>query len=412
MDYGLIGEKLGHSYSQVIHGMLGDYRYDLTPVAPEALDAFLRAREFRGLNVTIPYKKAVIPYCDCLGDTAKKIGSVNTLVFDAQGRMWGHNTDYAGFACMARRAGVDFSGKKVLILGTGGTALTTTAVASDGGAREIIPVSRRGTVDYETVYDIADADVIINTTPVGMYPQNGESPLDLSRFPALSGVLDVVYNPLKTALVIQAETLGIPCSGGLPMLVAQAAAAYGLFFGSERPDTETERIIRQVQAQMTNIVLIGMPGSGKSAVGQNVAGRMSREFVDLDYEIEKKAGMTIPEIFSRYGEARFRQLETEIAEMWGARNGLVIATGGGTVLHQRNYAPLHQNGRIYHLRRELDCLPMEGRPLSTSREALEEMAAQRAPLYAAFRDVEIENNGTVAGVGQRIVEEFHEHFSD
>ena len=412
MDYGLIGEKLGHSFSKVIHGMLGEYRYDLMPIAPEALDGFLRARDFKGLNVTIPYKKTVIPYCDVLGETAQKIGSVNTLVFDDAGRLWGHNTDYAGFAHMARRAGVEFAGKKVLILGTGGTALTATAVVQDGGAREIIPVSRSGPVDYDRVYDVADADVVVNTTPVGMYPRNGASPLDLSRFPALSGVLDVVYNPLRTALVIQAESLGLPCSGGLPMLVAQAVAANVLFFGAERSMSAAEHIIRRVEAQMTNIVLIGMPGSGKSAVGREVARRMDREFVDMDSEIEKRMGMSIPEIFKRWGQPHFRRLESELVAELGAKNGLVIATGGGVVLDRGNYAPLHQNGRIYHIRRDTGALAMGGRPLSTSREALEKMARERAPLYAVFQDISIQNADTVEAVGREIVEEFYEHFGD
>lgn len=412
MEYGLIGERLGHSYSKIIHSLLGDYKYELRDVAPHELDGFLRARRFKGINVTIPYKKAAAPYCDYLGGAAKETGSVNTLTVDARGSMRGDNTDYAGLVYMARRTGILFKGRRVLILGSGGTSSVARAVASDSGAREITIVSRDGAVNYESVYEQKDAEVIINTTPVGMYPNNCVSPIDPGRFSKLFGVLDVVYNPLETALVLRSKELGITASGGLPMLAAQAAAAYELFFRKVKPESEIERIIRAVRAQMTNIVLIGMPGSGKSSIGKIVAARLKREFIDLDAEIESRAGESVAGIFERYGEARFRAIESEAAADFGKKNGLVISTGGGIVLHNINYVNLKQNGRIYRIARDTASLETCGRPLSNNPEAVEKMAMLRSPLYKRFTDVSIENNGTLDEAAEKIAEDFYEFFSD
>lgn len=391
MEYGLLGEKLGHSFSPQIHRALADYDYQLYPTPPEAVEALFRQRAFRGLNVTIPYKQTVIPLCDEVDPAAAEIGAVNTVV-NRNGRLIGYNTDIDGLLYMARRAGVELSGKKVVILGSGGTSRTARAAARAMGASEIVVVSRGGENNYENLSRHADAGVLINTTPVGMYPNCGRAAVSLEHFPRLTGVLDVVYNPLRTALLMEAEARGLPCSCGLPMLVAQAKRAAERFTGSSIPDSRTEEILAQLTAQLRNIVLIGMPGCGKTTVGQALAEALGKQFLDLDGEIIKKAGKSIPDIFAQDGEAAFRQLESQVVRHAGSRTGYVISTGGGVVTRRENYAPLHQNGVILHLRRELDRLPTEGRPLSRS-TALADMWKTRAPLYADFADVAVDNNG-------------------
>ena len=403
MEYGLLGERLGHSFSPQIHRDLAGYDYQLLPTPPEAVEDLFARRAFQGLNVTIPYKRTVMPLCDEIDPRAAAIGAVNTVV-NRNGRLTGYNTDIDGFLYMARRAGVDMAGKKVVILGSGGTSRTARAAAGELGAREIVTVSRRGEDNYQNLSRHADAQVLVNTTPVGMYPNWGQSPVSLESFPALEGVLDVVYNPLRTALLLQAEERGLPCSCGLPMLVAQAKRAAELFTGQNIDDSRAEAVLHGLRGQLTSIVLIGMPGCGKTTVGRALAGKLGRTFVDLDEEIVRRAGTSIPEIFAREGEAGFRERESALVREFGERTGLVVSTGGGVVTRRENYIPLKQNGLLLHLRRDPAALPTDGRPLSQA-TAPEELWRRRAPLYAAFADGEIDNNGTLAGTLEQIEKE-------
>ena len=403
MEYGLLGEKLGHSFSPQIHRDLAGYDYQLLPTPPEAVEDLFARRAFQGLNVTIPYKRTVMPLCDEIDPRAAAIGAVNTVV-NRNGRLTGYNTDIDGFLYMARRAGVDMAGKKVVILGSGGTSRTARAAAGELGAREIVTVSRHGEDNYQNLSRHADAQVLVNTTPVGMYPNWGQSPVSLESFPALEGVLDVVYNPLRTALLLQAEERGLPRSCGLPMLVAQAKRAAELFTGRNIDDSRAEAVLHGLREQLTSIVLIGMPGCGKTTVGRALAGKLGRTFVDLDEEIVRRAGTSIPEIFAREGEAGFRERESALVREFGERTGLVVSTGGGVVTRRENYIPLKQNGLLLHPRRDPAALPTDGRPLSQA-TAPEELWRRRAPLYAAFADGEIDNNGTLAGTLEQIEKE-------
>ena len=409
MDYALIGGKLGHSYSPAIHAQLGDYDYRLREQTEAEFIELLSRRDFKGLNVTIPYKVLAFNRCDALSDTAREVGCVNTLVVRPDGSLYGHNTDIGGFIALARRAGVEIADKKVAILGSGGTSLTARAACRRLGARKIVVVSRRGPVDYAALYrDHADAQVLINTTPVGMYPNNGRSAADISRLPGLEGVLDVIYNPDRTALVLDAEARGIPAAGGLYMLVGQAREAAELFTGHAIPESETARIYRRLRDEALNLILIGMPGSGKSRIGQALAQRMDRPFVDLDGEIVNRAGKSIPEIFAESGEAAFRALEHEVVCDACREKGAVIATGGGAVLREDNVRAMRQNGRLMLLTRSLDELPLSGRPLSKSPEALREMWRVREPFYRGAADFTIENDAAPDIVAARAEEAYHE----
>ena len=406
--YGLLGRKLGHSWSPPIHTALGCEGYKLIELEPEELGSYLAKADIGGLNVTIPYKRDVMAYCDVIDETAKAIGSVNTLVRRSDGKLYAWNTDAAGFRWMAERAGIHLEGKKVVILGSGGASLTAQAVSRAMGAREVIVVSRSGENNYENLSRHADAEVIVNTTPVGMYPAVGTSPVDLAAFPRCEGVLDVVYNPRRTTLLLQAEELGLPCSDGLPMLVAQAKAAEEYFFEKSIPDSENERILAMLRQEMTNIVLIGMPGSGKTTLGQALAELTGREAIDIDQRIVAEAGCSIPEIFAKSGEGAFRDLERNMTAEIGKLSGKIILTGGGVIKDHRNYAPLHQNSRIYHLVRDLNALPSDGRPRSQSTD-LSVMWAEREPLYTAFRDAVIDNNGSVKETAEAIWRDFCEN---
>ena len=409
--YGLLGRKLGHSWSVPIHKALGCGGYRLIELEPEELAGFLAREDIGGLNVTIPYKRDVMPLCGVIDPAAQAIGSVNTIVRGPDGTLRAYNTDAAGFCWMARRAGISFSGKKAVILGSGGASLTAQAMAKQLGAREIAVISRSGENNYHNLSRHADADIVVNTTPVGTYPDVGKAAADLRNFPRCSGVLDVVYNPRRTALLLQAEELGIPCSDGLPMLVAQAAAAEEHFFSRSIPDSENERILSQLRRDTQNIVLIGMPGSGKTTVGQALAALTGREAIDIDAAVTARAGRPIPEIFAREGEAAFRALEREETAAAGKLSGKIILTGGGVVKDPANYPALHQNGRIYELSRALEKLPSDGRPLSQGTD-LRDLYAQRAPLYARFRDARIDNNGAVADTAAAIWRDFCEHSGD
>lgn len=403
MEYGLLGEKLGHSFSPQIHRALAGYDYQLLPTPPEAVEDLFARRAFQGLNVTIPYKQTVMPLCDEIDPRAAAIGAVNTVV-NQNGRLTGYNTDIDGFLYLARRAEVDMAGKKVVILGGGGTSRTARAAAVELGAREIITVSRHGEDNYQNLSRHADAQVLVNTTPVGMYPNWGQAPVSLESFPALEGVLDVVYNPLRTALLLQAEERGLPCSCGLPMLVAQAKRAAELFTGQNINDSRTEAVLHGLREQLTSIVLIGMPGCGKTTVGRRLAERLGRPFVDLDEEIVQSAGLSIPDIFAREGEMGFRARESALVREFGERTGLVVSTGGGVVTRRENYIPLKQNGVIFHLLRNPASLPTEGRPLSQA-TAPEELWRRREPLYAAFADRAIDNNGPLEETLEQIEKE-------
>lgn len=392
MRCGLLGKTLGHSYSPQIHAQLGDYSYELFEKQPEELENFLRHGEFDALNVTIPYKKAVLPYCAVLSDAVKAIGSANTLVRQPDGTLFADNTDAFGFSCIADECGVDIAGKKALVFGSGGASVTAQYVLKTRGAREVLVISRSGEHNYENLEKNTDAEILVNTTPLGMYPNNGASPVDLTRFPRCEAVLDVVYNPARTALLLQAEALGIPHAGGLLMLVAQAKRASELFTGSAIADTRIGEIYRTLAVQMQNIVLVGMPGCGKSSIGTLLAEKLDRPFLDADAEIEKAAGMPIPDFFKLYGEAAFRDLESRVLAELGKRSGAVIATGGGAVLREENYAALHQNGTIVWLTRDLARLPIDGRPVSQA-TSLDALFAARKARYERFADHIIDNNG-------------------
>lgn len=401
--YGLLGEKLGHSFSPQIHAMLGDYEYKLFEVAPQDLGAFLEQRDFEGLNVTIPYKKAVMPYLAEISENAQKIGSVNTITVLSDGTLRGENTDYDGFLYLVRRSGIPVAGKKALVLGSGGASLPVIKVLRDLGARAVINISRSGENNYQNISRHFDADLIVNTTPVGMYPNNLVSPLPLDGFHRLSGVLDIVYNPQKTKLVLDAEARGIPAFSGLTMLVAQAKRAAELFLDKKIDDARTDSIYEILSKQMQNMVLIGMPGCGKSTVGKALAKRTGRVFVDADAEIVKAAGRSIPEIFAEDGEPGFRSLETKVLEQICKQSGTVIATGGGAVTVPENYNILRQNSTVIFLNRDLAVLPTEGRPLS-QQNPLSELLECRLPLYRQFCDCEIDGNSSVETVVSRIME--------
>lgn len=400
---GLLGEKLGHSYSPQIHSMLADYEYELFEKSPEELEDFLKSGEFDGLNVTIPYKKSVMPYCAELSPTAAQIGSVNTIVRRSDGSLYGDNTDAFGFENLIVHNGIEVKGKKALVLGTGGASVTAQAVLKNLGASEVVVISRRGEDNYENIAKHADAEIIANTTPVGMYPNNGKAAVDLAQFPKLSGVLDVVYNPARTALLLQAEKLGIPCAGGLYMLVSQAKRSCELFTGKSIPDSEIDRIERVLSHQMQNIVIIGMPGSGKTAVSTMLAERLGRKIFDTDTIVSEKAGMTIPEIFAVQGEAGFRKLETEATAEVGKLSGNIISTGGGVVTVADNYELLHQNGVIVWIERDTNKLARDGRPISLSSD-LNELYAARLPLYERFADIKADNNGDINDTVNAIME--------
>lgn len=400
---GLLGRKLGHSYSPAIHAMLSDYSYELFEREPEQLEDFLLHGDWNGINVTIPYKKSVLPYCRELSSLAKEIGSVNTIVRRPDGSLFGDNTDAYGFESLVKKSGIDVRGKKVLVLGSGGASVTVVAMLKRLGAGSVTVISRSGEDNYDNIQKHAGAKIIVNTTPVGMFPNNGQSAVDLGTFPACEGVLDVVYNPARTALLLQAEQRGIPHAGGLYMLVAQAKRSSEIFTGSSIPDSEIERIEKVLSAQMQNIILIGMPSSGKSTIAAALGERLGRPVYEADALIEEEAGMDIPAIFASHGEDYFRQLETQVLRKLGAMSGAIISTGGGSVTREENYEPLHQNGRMVWLLRDTDKLDKTGRPISL-RSDLNELYARREPMYARFADLKADNNGSVENTLAQILE--------
>ena len=388
---GLLGETLGHSYSPMIHHELASYEYRLFEVPKAQLDGFLTSGGWDGLNVTIPYKKAVVPYCTELSEAAERLQSVNTIVHRRDGTLYGDNTDLYGFLYMVRRSGIDPAGKKALVLGSGGASVTVKAALEQLGAHVTV-ISRSGPDNYENLDRHADARIIANTTPVGMYPRNGAAAVDLRQFPDCEGVLDIVYNPARTALLLQAEQLCIPHAGGLSMLVAQAKRSSEQFSGTVIDDSALERVERTVNSHLRNIILIGMPGSGKSTVAAALGKALGREVVEADALIAEKAGMSIPEVFAQSGEEGFRALETAVLSEQGKRSGIILSTGGGCVTRPENYPLLHQNGTIFCLTRSLSKLPTDGRPISQSTD-LAQLYARRKPLYEQFADVTVSNDG-------------------
>ena len=401
MEYGCIGATLAHSFSKEIHARLADYGYELTEVSPADLPDFLRRADFHAINVTIPYKQSVIPYLSALSPEAKRIGAVNTVV-NRDGRLLGYNTDFFGILSAMKRMGFpSLKGKKVLILGTGGTSLTATAVAEHLSAAEIVRVSRtqkEGAVTYaEAKEKHADAQILFNASPSGMYPNAEDAPLlSLADFPSLEGVFDAVYNPLRTRLILEAEARGVAAIGGLYMLVAQAFRAAEIFLDTALSPERQEETYLSLLKEKENVVLIGMPACGKTTVGRALAERLERRFVDLDVLITERAGQSIPDIFAKLGETAFRDAESEAIASPSAENGLVIATGGGAVLREENVRRLKQNGRLYFLDRPAALLtPTADRPTASTREAVLRLYTERYPIYTAAADCVIPCEGSV-----------------
>ena len=391
-QYGCIGRKLTHSFSKEIHAKLADYEYELIELTEEEIPGFFAEKEFSAINVTIPYKQTVIPYLDSVSDIARRIGAVNTIV-NKEGKLYGYNTDYYGMKALIGRIGLDLSGKKVLVLGTGGTSKTACVVAADLGASEILTVSRRKTgeyIDYDDAVRLhADAQIIINTTPSGMYPDCGSKPIDIAPFGRLEGVVDAVYNPLRTNLVLDAQERGLKAEGGLYMLVMQAVVAVEKFLDTEIEKEIAEGVFASVFAAKENVVLTGMPGSGKSTVGRllDVEGYT---FVDTDAEIEKRCGCTIRELISEKGERHFRDLESEVVRDVSAESCRIISTGGGAILREENIRCLRQNGKLFFLNADIGRLQAtDDRPLSDTREKLEKLYAERRDIYLSTADAAV-----------------------
>ena len=408
--YGLIGAKLGHSYSKIIHEQLAGYRYELIPLPTEAeARAFMEKRAFAAINVTIPYKQLVIPYCDVLDPKAKAIGAVNTVV-NRDGKLYGYNTDYLGFSYLAKVHGVDFADKTVLILGTGGTHSTVEAVCRDNGAKTILSASRTGkfgALTYNEAMRRRDVQIIVNTTPCGMFPNVGQCMLDPTAFPQLEAVLDVVYNPFHTELLLRAEEHGIKAVGGFEMLVAQAVYAAQHFTGRFfAVDSVIPTASRRLQWELSNVSLIGMPGCGKSTVGAALAKRLNKTFVDLDEEIERRTGNNIPDIFAHEGEEAFRRYETDILADVAKHTGQVIACGGGVIKTHANVHALRQNGCVLWVQRPLGKLATGGRPLSQGGAALKQLQAERTPLYQAAAHAVLDNSGALADTVEAAVRLF------
>lgn len=410
MQYGCIGEHLKHSFSKEIHNSLADYDYEIREIPREGVPEFMKKRDFTAINVTIPYKEEVLPYMYYLDTVAREIGAVNTVV-KRDGLLYGYNTDFYGMSELFRHAGVTADGKKCAILGTGGTAKTARAVARALGAREIITVSRRegrGVVSYSELYEShSDTEVIINTTPVGMYPNIFDSPVELSRFPRLSGVIDAVYNPLCTPLILEAKRLGVPAEGGLYMLVMQAVRASEFFLDTKYDASVGDAIFGKIRQEKENIVLIGMPASGKSTVGRILSERLQKKLIDTDELIVEREGKSIPEIFETVGEAGFRDIESSVIRDIASVNDAVISTGGGAVLRDENVKALKENGRLYFIDRPLSALiPTSDRPTASTREAIEKRYHERYGIYKASCDVHIDANRDADGVADEIERNF------
>lgn len=395
--YGCIGKKLTHSFSKEIHAQLADYEYSLIELTEEEIPSFFEKKDFEAINVTIPYKQTVIPYLDSVSEIAQKIGAVNTIV-NRNGKLYGYNTDYYGMKALIERVGLDLHGKTVLVLGTGGTSKTAQVVAADLGAARVLTVSRKKTaayIDYEeAVTRYADANIIINTTPVGMYPDCAATPIDITAFPQLEGVVDAVYNPLCTNLVLDARARGIPSEGGLYMLVMQAVVAVEKFLDTTIEKSVADRVFACVFAAKENIVLTGMPASGKSTVGKLLK-MDGYTLVDTDEEIEKRCGCTIKELIASKGEAYFRDLESEVIRDVSSSSCRILSTGGGAILREENVRCLKRNGKLFFLNAELARLhATDDRPLSDTKDKLAKLYAERIAIYKATADVIVPDMAT------------------
>lgn len=409
MEYGCIGKKLPHSFSKIIHEKIGTYSYELCELTEEELTGFMTEHNFKAINVTIPYKQAVIPFLYEISETAKAIGAVNTVV-NRDGKLYGYNTDFYGMTSLLKKNNIEIKNKKVAILGSGGTSKTSLAVAESLGAKEILRVSRTGnenSITYEELYEKhSDTQVIINTTPVGMYPDIFKSPVDLTKFKNLSGVADAVYNPLTTKLVGDAKKLGIPAESGLYMLTAQAIRAYEIFMDTEAPKDLFDNIFNEVLVSKKNIVLTGMPASGKSTIGKAIAEKLGRDFIDTDEEIKNDIKMEISEYFERFGEKAFRDKETEIIKSLSVLSGVVIATGGGAILREENVSALKMNGTVYYMDRPIEQLiPTADRPLASSVEAIKKRYNERIDIYLSTADKSITVTGIVEDAVKQIEKE-------
>lgn len=409
MKYGLIGEHLKHSYSCEIHAQIADYEYELHEIPPSGLGEFLKKREFNAINVTIPYKQDVIPYLDEISDTAKRIGAVNTIV-NRNGRLYGDNTDFAGMLALAKHIGVDMKGRKVLILGTGGASKTGHALAEYMGAQSVFYVSRSGkdgSISYEqAVTEHSDAQIIINATPVGMFPKQDGRPIDISAFPKLEGVIDAIYNPLRTKLILDAQERGIPAEGGLYMLSAQAVHASAVFRDIPLDESLVDKAFKSVKNDKQSIVLIGMPSSGKTTVGRILAEKCGKQLADTDEYIVRRIGMPISDFFAKHGEAEFRKIEKETVAELSATGGRIIATGGGAVLDAENVRALKQNGVLVFLdRRPENLIATDDRPLASRRSALEKLYAERYDIYCAAAELHIDANTTPEAEADAILKE-------
>ena len=407
MKYGLIGEHLGHSFSKEVHAALASYEYEIKEIAREELSSFMINKAFNAINVTIPYKEAVIPFIDEISEEARLIGAVNTIV-NKDGRLYGYNTDFLGMRSLFKRLGIAANGKKIAILGSGGTAKTAYAVSKSLGATEILVVSRQkkdGAIDYDELYENhANTDIIINTTPVGMYPNNADSPIDISRFDNLTGVIDAIYNPLRTSLVLDAKRKGIPAEGGLYMLIAQAVYASEIFLDSNYHESKINEIYNSISSDKENIALIGMPSSGKSTVGKILADMLGREIVETDDIIVRNAGKCIKDIFTEDGEAKFRDIESSVIKQVAAQNGKIISTGGGSILRSENLHALQQNSKIVFIDRSLkNLISSDDRPLSKDMNAVKALYESRYDKYKSAADIIVNGDNTPETVAQEII---------
>ena len=399
---GLLGERLSHSLSPLIHNLITGGDYALFERSESEVGEFVKNCGLDGFNVTIPYKKTVIPFLDKLSDGALRTGAVNTVV-RRNGVLTGYNTDVSGFKALLQKADIDLCGRRAVILGTGGAAAAVKAALEDENTEEIFTVSRTGELNYENVYGLKTADVIINATPVGMFPNDGGCPVELARFERVGAAVDLIYNPLRTRFIDSAQRLGIKTADGLYMLVAQAVSSCGLFYETNYPDGFTDKIYSSVLSRYKNTVLIGMPGAGKNTVGKILAEKTGREFIDTDETITEKYGRTPEAIINTEGEAYFRRLESAVVEEVSLHRGIVLATGGGAVTTPENIYHLRKNGTVVFLDRPLNELAVPGRPLS-EKYGVEKLYAERLPLYRSCADVTAKTEKTPQATAEKIAD--------